>query len=309
MMMSRFLTLIILASTLAACAERPPLPVSTAPLREEFKEVPPTGVIEVRAGDTIYTLANRYQVTPRRIILANDLSPPYNLGGMTVLNVPKPRAHIVRSGDTLEVISSRYKVNTNDVIRLNALTAPYSLYEGQSISIPRRMDYSLLDLPQDTAAPAKPAPTVSTGETGTAAIPKTSLTSRTVSYSSASPDFTWPVNGSIIEPFGTSARGVHNDGVNIAAPAGDAVRASQAGEVAFVGSGLKAFGNLVLVKHRGGWITAYAHLGDVTVKEGDLLDRGQVLGVVGQTGRVDSPQLHFEIRKSREPVNPEDFLS
>lgn len=306
-MKSRYLYLLIVASALAGCAERPPLPVSNAPLREELKEVPPSGIIEVLAGDTIYTLANRYQVTPRRIILANDLSPPYNLGGLTTLNVPKPRAHIVGAADTLEVISSRYKVSKDDIIRLNALQSPYKLYEGQSISIPRRMDYSLLDLPQNTTV--APQNTTSTGATGTAAIPKTNLTSRTVSYSSGSPDFTWPVNGNIIEPFGTSARGVHNDGVNIAAPAGDAVRASQEGEVAFVGSGLKAFGNLVLVKHRGGWITAYAHLGEVTVKEGDYLERGQVLGVVGQTGRVNSPQLHFEIRKSREPVNPEEFLS
>ncbi len=303
--MSRFAFIILAVSFLSACAERPPLPVSNAPLREDLKEVPPSGIIQVRAGDTIYTLANRYQVTPRRIILANDLAPPYDLTGLSTLNVPKPRAHIVVSDDTLETLTARYKVNTNALIALNNLKQPYSLYPGQSISIPRRMDYSLLDLPQDRAIPA---PTVSQ-ETGTAIIPQTNLTSRTVSYSSTAPDFTWPVNGDIIMPFGTSSRGVHNDGVNIAANKGDAVRASQSGQVAFVGAGLKAFGNLVLVKHSGGWITAYAHLDEVTVKEGDQLDRGQVLGVVGQTGRVDSPQLHFEIRKSREPVNPEDFLS
>ena len=300
------ITSLLAVITLNACSERAPLPVSNAPLREQFKEVPPSGIINVLPGDTIYTLANRYQVTPRRIILANDLPPPYGLDGLSTLNVPKPRAHIVRSGDTLEVISSRYKVSVNALVSLNNLDAPYNLYAGQSISIPRRMDYSLLDLPQDAAvSTATEAPK----QTGTVAIPKTNLSTRSVSYSSETPDFTWPVNGQIIQPFGTSARGVHNDGVNIAAGAGDAVRASQAGEVAFVGSGLKAFGNLVLVKHNGGWITAYAHLGNVTVKEGDYLEKGQVLGVVGQTGRVDSPQLHFEIRKSREPVNPEEFLS
>ena len=198
------------------------------------------------------------------------------------------------------MISSRYKVNTNDLIRLNALNAPYSLYEGQSISIRGAWITPSLDLPK-MAQHQRNLPPQSQQEKQVQPLPKTSLTSRSVSYSSASPDFTWPANGSIIEPFGTSARGVHNDGVNIAAPAGDAVRASQAGEVAFVGSGLKAFGNLVLVKHRGGWITAYAHLGDVTVKEGDFLDRGQVLGVVGQTGRVNS--LSFILRsESRESL-------
>ena len=189
-------------------------------------------------------------------------------------------------------------------MRINNLDTPYKLYTGQSLSIPRRLDYSLLDLPQDGVTSPQ-----TSQQTRTAAIPKTNLTSRSVSYSGSAPDFTWPVNGNIIEQFGTSSRGVHNDGVNIAASEGDAVRASQEGEVAFVGSGLKAFGNLVLVKHRSGWITAYAHLGNVTVTEGDFLEKGQVLGVVGQTGRVDSPQLHFEIRKSREPVDPEEFLS
>jgi murein DD-endopeptidase MepM/ murein hydrolase activator NlpD len=306
--MSRFVIIITLALTLVACDNnRPLLPVSEAPLRQEVRDVPPTGVIEVLPGDTIYVLANRYRVTPRRLILANDLVPPdYNISGRRVLNVPKPRAHIIAAGDTLEVISERYKVSVTEIIRLNALSPPIQLHPGQAIAIPRRLDYSLLDLPEDRTG--RPLAT-SSGKVGRATVPKTGLTSRTVSYSSVAPDFTWPVNGQIILPFGTSARGVHNDGVNIAAGAGDSVRASQNGEVAFVGSGLKAFGNLVLVKHRGGWITAYAHLGDVTVKEGDVLARGQVLGVVGQTGRVDSPQLHFEVRRAREPVNPEDFLS
>jgi LysM repeat protein len=303
--MSRFAIFIIATFILAACAQQPRalLPVSHAPLREEVRDVPPTGVISVRPGDTIYTLANRYQVTPRRIILANSLPPPYDLSRHTSLNVPKPRGHTVGPGDTLEKISARYKVSINDLVRLNALQSPYRIHQGQSIAIPRRLDYSLLDLPEERSSTAAATPVARRGPA------QTSATVRTVRYSSGSSDFTWPVDGQIIEPFGTSARGVHNDGVNIAANAGDAVRASQDGEVAFVGSGLKAFGNLVLIKHHNGWITAYAHLGEVTVKEGDAIERGQVLGVVGQTGRVDSPQLHFEVRQSRTPVDPEELLS
>lgn len=295
---------------LAGCSfggERALLPVSNAPLREQVQEVPPSGIIKVNAGDTIYTLANRYQVTPRRIILANELSPPYNLAGIQTLNVPKPRAHIVQSGDTLDSISSRYKVSKGDLISLNNLAEPYELYEGRSISIPRKIDYSLLDAPLAVTAPSTSTTSSSSGNK--AVVPKTSLTTRSVSYAEEGINFAWPVDGDIIQAFGTSSRGVHNDGVNIAASEGTDVRASQSGEVAFVGSGLKAFGNLVLIKHRDGWITAYAHLNNVRVNEGDYLERGTVIGGVGQTGRVDSPQLHFEIRKSREPVNPEDFLS
>lgn len=295
---------------LAGCfggGERALLPVVNAPLREDVLDVPPSGIIQVRAGDTIYTLANRYQVTPRRIILANNMAPPYNLAGVQTLSVPKPRAHIVAQGDSLDSISARYKVSKQALMSLNNLSSPYDLHVGLSISIPRKMDYSLLDLPSDSAAPVPPASSSSTGNT--AVVPKTKLSTTSVSYSEEAVNFAWPVDGQIIQSYGTTSRGVHNDGVNIAAREGTSVRASQSGEVAFVGANLKAFGNLVLIKHRDGWITAYAHLNEVRVKEGDYLDRGTVIGGVGQTGRVDSPQLHFEIRKSRNPVNPEEYLS
>ena len=302
------LSSLALMAVLSGClgGDRALLPVSNAPLREEVKDVPPNGIIPVEPGDTIYTIANRYQVTPRRIILGNNLAPPYDLSGLTTINVPKPRLHIVAGNETLDTIASRYSVSKSDILALNSLDGSGALRPGMAVAIPRRLDYSNLDLPSDTSAPLVPE---TPAATGTAVIPETTLSTKTVSYSAAAPTFTWPVNGQIIEAYGTSAKGVQNDGVNIAANEGDDVRASHKGEVAFVGSGLKAFGNLVLVKHDDGWITAYAHLSEVTVAEGDFLNRGDVLGKVGMTGRVDQPQLHFEIRKARTPVNPEDYLS
>ena len=306
------LSAILIMLLLAGCVpsletlnlETPNLPVIDAPKREQVQEVPPDGVIRLEPGDTIYTVANRYKVTPRRIILANNLAPPYDLSSYRQLNIPKPRTHRVVAGETLETISSRYLVRKEDVISLNALTSPYALRPGMQIAIPRRMDYSLLD--DATATPAALAPVPEAPAAG-AAVP--SAPNREVRFAAGAGDFTWPVDGRIIQAYGNTARGVRNDGVNIAADAGVVVRASRGGEVAFVGAGLKAFGNLVLVKHEGGWITAYAHLGNVSVEEGQRLDQGSVIGSVGMTGRVDQPQLHFEIRKSRKPVNPEDYLS
>jgi len=305
--MSRWLLIILPLLVLTSCFggnERALLPVTNAPKSVETKDVPPTGVVLVMPGDTVYTIANRYKVTPRRIILSNNLAPPYDLNGVTTLSVPKPRQHIIQHNETLESIAKLYKVTTEELVSLNNLIEPYSLRKGMAIAIPRDLDYSNLDVPavDDTAIVPEPV-------TGTASIPESTLKTTTVTYSAAAPTFTWPVNGQIIEPFGVSAKGVQNDGVNIAANEGDIVRASHKGEVAFVGSGLKAFGNLVLVKHDDGWITAYAHLSEVNVQEGDFLDRGDVLGKVGKTGRVDRPQLHFEIRKARNPVNPQDYLS
>jgi murein DD-endopeptidase MepM/ murein hydrolase activator NlpD len=117
------------------------------------------------------------------------------------------------------------------------------------------------------------------------------------------------VQGEIITEFGSSQRGVHNDGVNIAASEGASVGAAAKGRVAFVGTNIKSFGKLVLVKHDGGIITAYAHLGDISVTDGDIVTAGQSIGTIGQSGRVDSPQLHFEIRKSRQPVDPRSLIS
>ncbi|MGC6485837.1 MAG: peptidoglycan DD-metalloendopeptidase family protein [Candidatus Puniceispirillales bacterium] len=301
------LLLLLVVSGCLSLPQTPNLPVVNAPKRQATETVPSDGVITLRAGDTIYTVANRYKVTPRRIILANNLAPPYDLSSYRQLNIPKPRTHRVVAGDSLDSISTRYLVRKDDVIRLNALTEPYSLRPGMQIAIPRRMDYALLD---DAKAPDLSAPAATQNQSaasGAAVVPANP--SRQVRFVARAGDFAWPLDGEVIQAYGSTARGVRNDGVNIAAAQGAVVRASRGGEVAFVGSGLKAFGNLVLVKHEGGWITAYAHLGNVAVEEGQRVGQGDVLGSVGMTGRVDRPQLHFEIRQARKPVNPEDYLS
>ena len=123
------------------------------------------------------------------------------------------------------------------------------------------------------------------------------------------PTFVWPVSGRVISDFGTNANGGRNDGINIAAPWGTPVRASAAGTVTYAGSELKNYGNLVLVKHSGGYTTAYAHAERLVVAKGDFVARGQVIGYAGQTGDVSTPQLHFEIRSATTPVNPRSYLS
>jgi murein DD-endopeptidase MepM/ murein hydrolase activator NlpD len=108
--------------------------------------------------------------------------------------------------------------------------------------------------------------------------------------------FVWPTAGALISGFGPKSDGQRNDGLNISANAGDPVRASADGEVVYAGDQVVGFGNLVLVKHTGGWVTAYAHLSKILVKNRDQVTQGQEIGSVGQTGQVDRPQLHFEIR-------------
>ncbi|HVV27215.1 MAG TPA: M23 family metallopeptidase [Rhizomicrobium sp.] len=123
------------------------------------------------------------------------------------------------------------------------------------------------------------------------------------------PAFVWPVNGRVVSDFGSTANGGKNDGINIAAAKDTPIHAAASGTVTYAGDELKGYGNLVLVKHSGGYTTAYAHAERLIVNRGDAVTKGQVIGYVGQTGDVTSPQLHFEIRSNTTPVNPRTLLS
>ena len=113
----------------------------------------------------------------------------------------------------------------------------------------------------------------------------------------------------MVEGFGTGPEGTHNDGINIAAPRGAAIEATDGGVVAYSGNELRGYGNLILIKHPQGWISAYAHCDLILVKPGQKVARGQVIARVGSTGNVGEPQLHFELRRGKKPVDPREYLA
>ena len=125
----------------------------------------------------------------------------------------------------------------------------------------------------------------------------------------ALPTFRWPVRGKVITSYGAKTNGKSNDGINLAVPEGTPIKAAEDGVVAYSGNELKGYGNLVLVRHANGYVTAYAHASELLVKRGDTIKRGQVIAKSGQSGEVGSPQLHFEIRKGSSPVDPLQFLN
>ena len=126
--------------------------------------------------------------------------------------------------------------------------------------------------------------------------------------SGAMPSFRWPVRGRVIAGFGSKPNGTQNDGINLAVPEGTPIKAADDGVVAYAGNELKGYGNLVLISHANGFVSAYAHASELMVKRGDTVKRGQVIAHAGQTGNVTSPQLHFEIRKGSTPVDPAQYL-
>jgi murein DD-endopeptidase MepM/ murein hydrolase activator NlpD len=137
---------------------------------------------------------------------------------------------------------------------------------------------------------------------GDAAAP---LTGAQADAAGVAPEFRWPARGRIIEAFKAGG----NDGINIAVPEGTSVRAAESGVVAYAGDELKGYGNLVLIRHPNGFVTAYANNGELDVKRGDTVKRGQIIAKSGQTGNVNSPQLHFELRKGSTPVDPTSYLA
>ncbi len=141
-------------------------------------------------------------------------------------------------------------------------------------------------------------------DAGTASVPKSEPKADVSEASKA--EFRWPARGRVINGF-TGKGG--NEGINIAVPEGTPVKAADGGTVAYAGSELKGYGNLVLIRHENGYVSAYAHNGDLNVKRGEKVSRGQVIAKSGQSGNVSSPQLHFELRKGSNPVDPTGYLS
>jgi murein DD-endopeptidase MepM/ murein hydrolase activator NlpD len=141
------------------------------------------------------------------------------------------------------------------------------------------------------------------------ATPEPTPTESVTKTADATPSFRWPVHGRVISAFGAKTNGQQNDGINVAVPEGTPVKAADDGVVAYAGNELKGYGNLVLIRHANGYVSAYANASELMVKRGDTIKRGQVIAHAGQTGNVTSPQLHFEIRKGSTPVDPAQYLN
>lgn len=301
-------------------------------------------LVEVRRGDTLFGLANRHDATRRQLIVLNDLTAPYTLEAGQRLRLPAEQTlHRVRSGDTLGTIAEDYRVDLNTLASTNYVLPPYVIRVGELIGIPKNAprlaartverppqesDVVVRDLPPAKPPPeriAPPPPPSPAAKPPPATPPETAVarpapkpkpaapTRRPVGPSVATPGksggFLAPVEGQVIAPFGGQADGRRNDGVNIAAPKGAPVRAAAAGEVVYAGDALQGYGNLILVRHPDGWVTAYAHLDRILAKRGDKVARGQTIGAVGATGGVSAPQLHFEMRRNNKAVDPSGRLA
>jgi murein DD-endopeptidase MepM/ murein hydrolase activator NlpD len=281
---------------------------AVAPLNEPARAG--NGQITVQNGDTLYAISRRTGVPVRDLIDANNLDPPFTLTTGQQLTVPQQRRHIVKAGDTLFSIANQYGVDMSTLASANALHPPYTVRVGDSLLLPAAPEQVAVQggLSAPPTGPPPPPPEKPQPPGATASAP-----SKPEGPLPAPPprggNFLWPVKGKVIERYGAGPNGTHNDGINIAAPKDAPVRAADAGVVAYAGNELKGYGNLLLVKHAGGWMTAYAHNDVLLVKRGETVKRGQEIAKVGTTGVNGPPQLHFEIRRGTKALDPDQYLS
>jgi murein DD-endopeptidase MepM/ murein hydrolase activator NlpD len=223
--------------------------------------------------------------------------------------------HVVAAGDTLGKIARHYHKPVSEIIKANNIQANATLNVGDRLVIPGAAAPAAKP---SAAAPAKPAVSavVNQNEPAQSASVVTPApdsldkdAAKLAEGTGALPKFRWPANGRIIAGYGPTTNGQQNDGINIALPENTPVKAAEDGVVAYAGNELKGYGNLVLVRHPNGYVTAYAHAKELLVKRGDQVKRGQVIARSGQTGNVNAPQLHFEIRKGASPLDPTRFLN
>jgi murein DD-endopeptidase MepM/ murein hydrolase activator NlpD len=238
-------------------------------------------------------------VTPHSAISASALPPPPGVSGgpETAPPPPPPRAAYVPPPSAPMQRPQTSGVNATALAPPPPSGAPTPIYQP-----PQQQ----LAPPQQQLTPPKPQqltpPPLPQLQASVAPVP-------VPPPSSAGPHFIRPVAGETVAGFGASGSGQTNDGINIAAAAGTPVHAADSGTVIYTGNELAAFGNLVLIRHAGGWVTAYGHLAKIDVAKGATVVQGQPIGTVGQTGSAPAPQLHFEIRQGAKPVDPAPFLS
>ncbi len=260
----------------------------------------------VRGGDTLGSVARFYAVDTSTLAATNHLAPPYVIRTGETLILPSS-VETAASPPPQETVAA---APAQSVAAAPLAAPPSALPPAAAVPAAEAPQQAVTEMPQASAPPppssAPPPPPVAAPAVPPPLEQTVSLPPMPAPV--AGTGFLWPVRGSVLSSYGTSADGIHNDGVNIAAPEGTPVVAAEAGEVAYAGNELKGYGNLVLIKHAGGLITAYAHLEKVTVKRFDKVARGQAIGRVGVTGAVSQPQLHFEIRKGARPVDPAEYL-
>lgn len=235
--------------------------------------------VVVASGDTLYSLSRKYSVPVNDLAVINKLNPPFNLKVGQKIRVPNlARVAVESTGKTTVKVVEKSKKSSVE---------PKSVQQKANA---KKSEAKVVTKPSEKKISSDPSKK----------LPKINARS--------SSKFSWPVRGKILSNYGAKTNGLFNDGINIGATRGAVVGAAENGVVAYAGNEVKGMGNLIIIQHDGGWMTVYAHMDSMVVRRGARVSVGQKIGTVGKTGKVDSPQLHFEIRKGTKAYNPTNYL-
>ena len=283
-----------------AAGRSQPAPVQTASVQQPAPVSVPAdldakyrGSYTMRPGDSLYGISRSYGVPVAELQQANGITDARGLKAGAVLRVPDTAGALRRS--RCSRLRSIRRRRSRSRISSRATFPRRPSRPSSTARAPRERQQPVhagCDAQHDIA---------STGAIAPPAQPQQSV-------ARGNDKLRWPVSGRIITGFGQRSDGTHNDGINLSVPLGTSVHAAESGTVAYAGSELKGYGNLILLRHDNGWVTAYAHNDQLNVKRGDKVQRGQVIATAGRTGSVDQPQVHFELRQGSKPVDPVPFL-
>jgi murein DD-endopeptidase MepM/ murein hydrolase activator NlpD len=278
--------------------------------------------IVVANGETLETISGRYGVPASALLAANGFSsasevksgthlvvPVYHADGRAVASTEKEKAGKKHDTDVADADVSKSAKKAKDKEKTAKADKAAREAEKSASKDAKASKGAAVAEAEPTKSSEVKKQAIDKTPTGNlesgASQSKNALTGAQADAAGTEPEFRWPARGRIIQGFKTGG----NDGINISVPAGTSVRAAESGTVVYSGDGLKGYGNLVLIKHPNGFVSAYGNNGELDVKRGEQVKRGQVIAKSGDTGNVNSPQLHFELRKGSTPVDPTSYLA
>lgn len=287
-------------------------------------KLPAPNTYKSRPGDTLYTISRLYNVSTTDLVKQNHLTAPYTIQPGTLLTLPAPQ------GPSMQAAAAPSTIPVAPVAVLEppqVLSEPLPTLQSQHqqsgqqqggasyVFNPGADNASRLPAepgkviaPQTQTASVTAQPPMPTAQEADRAPAKTISKADIPDAPARAGGFQMPVNGKVLSNYGPKADGSHNDGINIQAPKGSAVRAAENGVVVYADNKIEGYGNLVLVRHEDGYITAYAHLDKTLARRGQIVKQGEAIGTVGKSGAVDKPQLHFEIRRGTKALDPKPLL-
>ncbi len=317
---------------------------ATAPVQVFDTAATGSAGVRVATGDTLYSIGRRYNVSVVELMVMNSLDDSnLTVGQRLIVSTREGQAvkrpaqkvaskriqartsgtYTVRPGETFQGIARKHSVSSARLADVHGITDPGSIRAGEVLILPtgantvgklKKVANVAPKRPSDLKVHKVKTQTINLGSSKSklSTIGKKQQTvsmKKSLKKGVVNTAFRWPVRGRIIGKFGPRTDGTHNDGINLAVPNGTKVKAAEAGIVAYAGSELEGYGNLVLIRHSNDWVSAYAHNDKLIVKRGEKIKRGQVIARAGTSGSVEVPQVHFELRKGSKPVDPTKYMA